>query len=514
MVGRIVRAAGAQGVNQLARIVQLFLLVPICLTAWGTAVYEDWLLLNSVAAFFLLLGDLGFGQLMTVKLIEAWSKRERERFSNEWRRTLGLFGVIVFALTCALGLLWSMQGWTAFVPARALTQPKLAATAVLLGLGQVSAIMIGVGLAAYRARGDLSRSYHVSTILVLLQTAGIAGPAALGGGAVSAALGSFVVSGATLAAIVVDFLRRYPDMQWKPVFPSIGEFLSRARVAVGYLIHPTALTVMLNGPNLILANFGAPQGAIALFTASRTIAGVARQLPYQFAHPTGVELAGLLARGERKGMSGVYANASRVLAIVVGVLSGFTVVAAPLVMTLWTRGNIAYDPDLMFLLVGTTTICAPAQVAYMLLWYGGYPNVLNRALLFSTSGAMGLAVLLEPFLGVRGVAMGLGAGEILGIAWYLSLLVDRMLERRAGSGLLRNFCTSVLSFLSSAAAGYLLYRLIEPRGWFGLIEFGAAWSVPAALGLYWTLLNAPQRARFADAALGVIRSWKPKKATP
>src|SRR5258708_22583904 len=71
VAGRIVRAASAQGVNQAARIVQLFLLVPICLTAWGTGVYEDWLLLNSIAAF-LMLGDLGFGQLTTVRLIAAW----------------------------------------------------------------------------------------------------------------------------------------------------------------------------------------------------------------------------------------------------------------------------------------------------------------------------------------------------------------------------------------------------------------------------------------------------------
>ena len=83
IAGRIVRAAGAQGLNQLARIVQLFLLVPICLTAWGTAAYEDWLLVNSIVAF-LVLADLGFVQFTTVKLIDAWSRGDREGFSREW----------------------------------------------------------------------------------------------------------------------------------------------------------------------------------------------------------------------------------------------------------------------------------------------------------------------------------------------------------------------------------------------------------------------------------------------
>jgi O-antigen/teichoic acid export membrane protein len=188
------------------------------------------------------------------------------------------------------------------------------------------------------------------------------------------------------------------------------------------------------------------------------------------------------------------------------VLSGFTVVAAPLVMMLWTRGHVSYDPTLTFLLVATTALCAPSQVAFTLLWYGGYPGPLSKALIFSTSLAMVLATLLAPSFGTRGVAAGLGIGEIVGVAVYLSLLVDRLLGRELGSGLLRNFWTTVLSFSSSAAAGYLLDRLIEPRGWFGLVELGCAWAVPATAGAYWTLLSGPQKERVNAAAVGFLRS--------
>ncbi|MGO8918771.1 MAG: lipopolysaccharide biosynthesis protein, partial [Stellaceae bacterium] len=432
--------------NQLARIVQLFLLVPICLTAWGTAVYEDWLLLNSVTAF-LLLADLGFVQFTTVKLIEAWSREDRERFSREWALALGLFGALSAALICLLGLSWAKPAWTSLIPARQLQEPELASVAVLLSLALVWSILINLGLGAYRARGDLSRSYHVSSILVALQTAGVAVPAALGAGPIAAAAGNCILTGVMLAAVVADFCWRYPDMTWRPIWPSFDELSQRVRHAIGYLTSPVATTVMVNGPTLILAHSGAPQGAIALFTASRTIAGVARQLPYQFAHPAGVELAGLLARGDRARLSQVYVSASHALAIIVGMLSGFTVVAAPLVMTLWTRGKITYDPSLMLLLVGTTAVCAPAQVAYMLLWYGGRPGLLSRALICSTGLAMGLAMLLAPWFGTQGVAIGLGVGEIIGVAVYLSLLVDRLLQRKAGTGLLRNFWTTLLSVL-------------------------------------------------------------------
>jgi O-antigen/teichoic acid export membrane protein len=505
IAGRIVRAAGAQGVNQLARVVQLFLLVPICLGTWGTAAYEDWILLNSITAF-LVLADLGFVQFTTVKLLDAWSRNEPERFSREWSLALGLFAGLSAALTGVLAVAWAKPGWTSLIPARELPERDLAAITVLLSLAGLLSILIGLGLAAYRARGDLSRSYHVSSILVAVQTAGIAIPASLGDGPVGAAIGNCIGTGLILAAIVADLCLRYRDMRWQPLWPTFEELARRTRHAAGYLVSPVATTIMMNAPNLILAHSGAPQGAIALFTASRTIAGVARQLPYQFAHPAGVELAGMLARGDRTRLSHVYDRAGRALAIVVGVLSGFTLVAAALVMTLWTRGKVVYDPTLMVLLVGTTAICAPSQVAYTLLWYGGYPGRLNKALTFSTALATGLAILLAPRFGAQGVAAGLGVGEIVGIGVYLSLLADQLVGRKIGSDLLRNFATTLLSFVGSTAAAYFFYRSIEPHGWLGLIEFGFAWAIPAMAGIYWILLNRSQKARVTAAAVSFVRA--------
>ncbi len=508
ITGRIVWTAGAQGVNQLARIVQLFLLVPICLGAWGTAVYEDWLLINSVTAF-LALGDLGLVQFTTVKLIDAWSKEERDRFSREWALALGLLAAMSAALACLLALFWAEPAWTSLIPSRQLDGAELATIAVLLALAQALSILIALGLAVYRARGDLSRSYHVSSILVVLQTAGVALPASFGQGPLGAAAGNCVVTLAMLAAEIVNLRLRYPDMRWRPAWSSFDQLWPRVRDACGYLVSPVTTTIMVNGPTLILANAGAPQGAIALFTATRTIAGVARQLPYQFAHPAGVELAGMLARGDRNALSRVYASASLALATIVGGLSGITVVVAPLVMTLWTRGHIRYDPYLTLILVGETAICAPAQVAYTLLWYGGYPRPLNKALFASTGVAMGLAALLAPWFGVRGVAAGVGVGEIAGVAVYLSLLADRVIERKPGSGLLRNLGTTLLAFASSTACAYLLFRLIGPHGWIGMIGLGFAFAVVAATGVYWILLNGLQRARVTAAATAFVQKNRP-----
>lgn len=504
IAGRIVRAAGAQGINQFARIVQLFLLVPICLTAWGTAVYEDWLLLNSITGF-LVLADCGFVQFTTVKLIDARSKGEYERLSREWGVALTIFASLALALLCALAVLWLDPAWTFVVPTRQFAASELVSVTLLLSLAQTCTILTNLGVATYRAHGDLSRSYHISSVLVALQTAGVAIPAWLGAGPTAAAAGYCAATAMMLVAIIGDHRLRYRTVAWKPIRPSFAELRARFRDAIGYLASPVATTIMLNAPNLILAQAGAPEGAIALFSTTRTVAGVARQLPYQFAHPAGVELAALLARGDRAALSRVYESASRALAIVVGVLSGGTLVVAPLVLTLWTRGKIPYDPVLMLLLVGATAICAPAQIAYTFLWYGGYPGRLNKALFLSTGLAMALALALAPWFGPRGVATGTGAGEIVGIAIYLSLAVDRLLGRGARGALARNLLNTVLAFSSSAALGYLLYRLIAPHDWLGLIAFGAAWSAPVAAGLYAFLLNGSQKARIWSAATSFLR---------
>ncbi len=498
IAGRIVRAASAQSLNQLARIVQAFFLVPVCLTVWGTGAYEDWLLLNSIAAF-LLFADLGLVQLTTVRLIEAWSREERDRFADHWARALGRLGALSAILVLLLGLFSVEPGWTGWIATRVLHGEDVALVVGLLSVMQVVSILLGLAFAVYRSRSDLSRSYHISSILVMLQTASVAGTAALGGGVLLAALVTSIVTLATSAAVVADLAHRYPDLSWRPALHSIGDLRSDLRAGIGYLGNPAASTIMMNGPNLILAAVGAPAGAIALFTASRTIAGVARQFPYQFAHPAGVELASLLARGDKQALSRLYDSASRALAMVVGVLSGFIVVAAPLVVTLWTRGKVDYDQELMLLLVGTTAICASSQVAFTMLWYGGYPGLLSRALVISTGLAIALAVLLAPAFEERGIAAGLGIGEVLGIGIYLPLLADRLLHRRAGAVLLQNFGFTVASFASSMGLATIIRILIEPRGWLGLVEIGIAWTMIAGAGLYWLVLSGPQRQRLASA---------------
>jgi O-antigen/teichoic acid export membrane protein len=509
IVGRIVRAASAQTVNQLARVVQLFVLVPICLNAWGTAIYEDWLLLSSIAAFFAL-ADLGFVQLITVKLIGLWSRGDAEGFASEWSRVLGLSLVFVVVLGTVLCLFWVLPGWTSVIPTHRLSGAELAATIVLLSLAQLAWILLGVAFAAYRSRGDLSRGYHASSILVVLQATGMGAPAALGSGPIISALGNCSVTIAMLGLVVVDLLRRYPDMPWKPTFPSFAKLRMDARSAVGYLVSPVTTSLMLNGPTVLLALLSAPQGSIVLFNTSRTIAGVARQLPYQFAHPAGVELASLLARGERNRLARLFASASQGLAMVVGGVSGFVVAAAPLVLTLWTDGKVGYDPVLMILLLGTTAICAPSQVAYTMLWYGGYPGLLNRALVFSAALGIGLALLFGTWLDVRGIALGLGIGEIVGVGFYLPALADRLLMRPRGTEFLQNLRVTLLSLSISAGLGYLMLRIIGPHNWQGLIELGIAWAIPAAAAHYWLVISASQRGRVASSVASYVRSRRAK----
>jgi hypothetical protein len=93
---------------------------------------------------------------------------------------------------------------------------------------------------------------------------------------------------------------------------------------------------------------------------------------------------------------------------------------------------------------------------------------------------------------------------------YLSLLVDPLRERKTGSGLLGNFWVSALSFLASAATGYAVQAMIGPRGWFGLLEFGVAWAIPAAVAVCWIFLSRPRRARVMAAATGLVHSRRAK----
>ena len=169
-------------------------------------------------------------------------------------------------------------------------------------------------------------------------------------------------------------LPRPPMAAGLAVAPRAGQDI---KAAIGYLGQSGGDDHNAERPP-ILAAVGAPSGAIALFATSRTIAGVARQFPYQFAHPAGVELASLLARGDTEALHRLYDNASRALAVVVGMLSGFIVIAAPLVLTLWTRGKVAYDRGADARPGRNDGNLRPVPGGFHDVVVGGYPGLLTR----------------------------------------------------------------------------------------------------------------------------------------
>ena len=94
--GRLGRTFAAHGFSQVVNIISQVLTVPLLLRAWGTLVYQDWLLVIALPSFFTL-ADLGFGLAVGSEVGRLWAADRLEEANTVYQT-----GITVILLSCTL----------------------------------------------------------------------------------------------------------------------------------------------------------------------------------------------------------------------------------------------------------------------------------------------------------------------------------------------------------------------------------------------------------------------------
>lgn len=412
LVQRLAEGFGAQGVSILVRLVQQLLMVPLFLRAWDATVYQDWLLL-AAAISFLSLVDLGLRHYLGNLLLITWSKGEAMAFDRALRIGLAIYtGLILVALPLVSAAAWvvATRGWLAFGTA---TPNVILTVIVIMAVHALLAMPQGLIFSLYAARGDMARGVNLATASVALETLAVGAALWRGSPPVEVALiylGTFAI----FAAVVrIDLGRRYRDLRFGPIRPTIVEALGSISRAIDYVVIPLAQAAVLNGTVLILGVMaGASAAPVVAFTTMRTLANVVRQIVNQAAQVTSTELTRLHAAGDRPRVARLYAASARFLGGAGGLLAGAVLAVAPDFLTIWTRGKVAYDAWAFAGLLGAIMLALPGHIAMVLLYTSNQPRALSKATVaFGLIGMVG-AVPAAHWAGLAGVAWVLAAAEL------------------------------------------------------------------------------------------------------
>jgi O-antigen/teichoic acid export membrane protein len=477
---RLIAGFGAQGLSFVSQIGAQILLVPLFIGAWGTALYQDWLLLFATAGF-LGLADVGmqnyFGNLMVV----ARARCDIDQLNHVVAIAVGAYAVVCGVVLVVATAAFLAVDWPRQLGIEMLRPDEANWTLGLLGLSFLCLAPRGIATHIYRARGDYGRAINQRTLFTASRAGGIAIGLAFGAAPpVVALIDLLVVLAIGWGVVLLDQNRRYPDVRFGLRLPSRSETSDLVDKARWYFVPQASRILVLHAPVLIIGALATAPGAVVAFTVARTLTGVAREIPLRLADVTGVEMSQHYALHKHVEMRRLYVYTGRLAGGVSGLLGGLLLALGGPLIAIWTRGEVPYDPWLIGFFVLPMLATAPSHSGVAALQYTNQPGPIALARAAYTVLGLLLCALLVPEFGSPGAAAGLGVAEVLALGAFLTFVAARRCAIDYAAFLRSSLGVTLLVLLISYGSAGLLASWIWPQTLGELLLFGLVWT-PIAL---------------------------------
>lgn len=350
MRGRVLRAIGAEGLGQLLNTGVRLLLVPLFLSAWGSRVYGEWLILTAIAGWFSL-ADLG-GQLYFInRMTETWAQRRLDEFQQVFSTGLFFFcgaSAVLMALAALALMLPGVSGWMGI----ATTDPGIVRWVLsIMCLRVLASLPLGLLLGVYRATGAQATSVMYGNLMLLIQL--IAGAAVLltRGGMVLMALTEVV--GLLLVSLLAGFdLRRRMPAQiclFRMRRPRMDILRHAWAPSLHFFGIQLAMAAMIQGSVIVVAKTMGPF-EVAVFSTMRTIANVVSRFLGMMSHSAWPEFTRLHSENDNVRLQGLFRSiffASTLAGLLyLGLVQHF----GAQVFELWLGKQLPYETLSMFLM--------------------------------------------------------------------------------------------------------------------------------------------------------------------
>lgn len=392
MVRRVIAATGSNAYGQAITIATQLLSLPLFLSRWDVATYGEWIVLSAVPAY-IGMADVGMvtaaGNRMTMLAAEGKAREANAVFQSALAFVLGICACVLLFVAAVVGL-WPLQG----------ADTGQGKTAVLaLSAGVMIALVGGLPEAVYKASHRYALGAALSNSIRLAEWLGGLGGLWWRGDFAGVAIGMLLPRVLLTLAMIVHAARSTPDFQWGFGAASVNEVRACAGPAISFMAFPAANALNFQGMTLIAAAVLGP-AATVVFNTYRTMARVTVQATATFSHALWPEFSRLYGQRDLPSLKALFHRSQRLgLALAIG--AGVAVyLAAPMVLKVWSKNQIAFSPSLM--------IAAMVYAAAAGAWH------ISRVLLLSTNEHGGLA---WPFLLASVVCVPLA--WLLGTAWGL-----------------------------------------------------------------------------------------------
>lgn len=336
---------------------------------------------------------------------------------------LAMIGASLFGIIAVTSLYLVFGETVGGIDERSTLLWSMCALAVATGLRQSIATQFGL----YRAHQQFFRQTMMSSSGDLMRVIFVLIAVAFGGGLLVV---SVVYLAATLLFSVIlpiwDSVRRFPDFGFNVAVADSAERRTAISTSFQYWVQSIVATLVTFAPLFVLGAMKASAFAIVQFTLMRTIANFVRAILQLFANVFGLEAARRIAINDDQGLTAVYRESSRLLAVqMAGVAGGLAALAQPL-FGMWTGNPQLYDVHLFWLAICAPLVLPTLSMALQILVCANMPAPLvqGRIAQMLVTAAIFLALPVDN-ISVR-MMIALAVGEIIGLGVPLTFALIKI----------------------------------------------------------------------------------------
>lgn len=413
LVRRVIASTGSNAYAQAVTIGIQLVSLPLYLSRWDVATYGHWIALSALPSY-LAMADVGMvtaaGNRMTMLIGEGSLRLANQVFQSALAFVLAVCGAAML-LVLAAAAAWPGDA----------TSTRLAV--VLLSAAVVAALVGGLPEAIYKATHRYALGAALANTTRLLEWLGGLIGLWWFGDFVAVALGALAARVVCTLLMIVHSARSTPVFRWGLSDASRAEIGRCTRPAISFMAFPAANALNFQGMTLVVATVLGPTATV-VFNSYRTIARVTVQATATFSLALWPEFSRLFGQGNLDALARLYHRSRWMGWALAAGASVIVFFAAPAMLSIWSKGQIAFSAPLMLMAMAYAATAGGWHVVRVLLLSTNEHSGLAWPFLVASALCVPLAWAMARWSGLIGVM-----ATMLGLELAMLLLCSRLSKR-------------------------------------------------------------------------------------
>ena len=404
MIKRILAGIGANSLGMAVNIGMQLASLPLYLHFWTAEKYGIWLMLTAVPSY-LSMADVGMVTATANKMTMAIGRNDHAAANRIFQTTQQFMSLMCGIISVTLIPCILFIPVTRFID----TSERVALAALCVGV--LFALFGGLSDAVFKATERYALGTLIGDSVRFCEWLGFICGLVLFGSFVGVAVsGLFMRVAGTFVAMFLTRARRH-GLSWGIEQSDHTELRLTLRSAVLFRAFPISNAISLQGVTLLVGITLGP-ATVAIFNTYRTISRIAVQVSAIMSHALWPEFSRLYGMGANSKIEQVYRRANLVGFAQAVMLSVVIYLLSPIMLHFWTHDKIAFNADLMAVILLYAAVGGAWHVSRILLLATNTHVRLAFWSIVSSILTVGLVFVVVNGFDLVGVGLAMVVGEL------------------------------------------------------------------------------------------------------